>query len=155
MPETKKPKKDGDLLPVMGIAVAVALGALYLASSGRAVPVDESLWMRSHGEALERAQVEGKLVFMDVYADWCGPCRRMDANTFTNARVRERLDDFVPLKIDADVEVDVARRYNAQYLPSLYVLDGSGKVLAQASGFMGARDLLRFLDAVEIGDVRR
>jgi thiol-disulfide isomerase/thioredoxin len=35
-------------------------------------------------EALAKAKTEDRLIFVDAFASWCGPCKRMAAETFTN-----------------------------------------------------------------------
>ncbi|WP_298771576.1 thioredoxin family protein [uncultured Fibrobacter sp.] len=59
-------------------------------------------WM-NYDEALEKAKLEPKLVFVDLYADWCVPCRIMDANVYNNPTVASLLNSrFYAVKLDAD-----------------------------------------------------
>ena len=44
-------------------------------------------------EALAKAQAEEKLVFVDAYTVWCGPCKWMSKNTFTDAKVAEYFNE--------------------------------------------------------------
>ncbi len=54
-------------------------------------------------EALETAKKTNKLVFVDLYADWCIPCRIMDANTYTDPTVASLLNTrFISTKLDVD-----------------------------------------------------
>lgn len=65
---------------------------------------DKSLvqWM-DYGAALEKAKTDPKLIFVDLYADWCVPCRIMDANVYNNPTVASILNTkFYAVKLDAD-----------------------------------------------------
>lgn len=59
-------------------------------------------WM-TMDEALAAQKKEPRKIFMDVYADWCGPCKLLDKNTFTNKHVIEYLNkNFYAVKFDAE-----------------------------------------------------
>jgi thioredoxin-related protein len=54
-------------------------------------------------QALELSQKEPKKIFIDVYTDWCGWCKRMDAVTFNHPVIAEKLNkDFYPVKFNAE-----------------------------------------------------
>ena len=56
-------------------------------------------WL-DYTEALEKAKDSKKLVFVDLYADWCIPCRIMDANTYSDPTVASILNTrFVSAKL--------------------------------------------------------
>ena len=89
-------------------------------------------------EALVRARAEKKLVFVDVYADWCTWCTKMDEDVFIDSRVQGALLDFVPIKVDADKGGgrSVANRYRVEGLPAYLVLDGEGAVVGRFDGYL-------------------
>ncbi len=59
-------------------------------------------WM-SYDDALEKAKTEPRLIFVDLYADWCVPCRIMDKNVYSDLTVGAILNTrFYPVKLDAD-----------------------------------------------------
>src|ERR1700684_3573017 len=54
-------------------------------------------------EVKEKAQQEGKYIFMDCYASWCGPCKEMDRDIYTNERLGEYMNThFVSIKVQMD-----------------------------------------------------
>lgn len=54
-------------------------------------------------EALEMQKTSQKKIFMDVYTTWCGPCRMLDANTFSNPEIQKILSEyFIPVKFNAE-----------------------------------------------------
>ncbi len=92
---------------------------------------------------LEQAQREGKLVFVDFYATWCGPCKSMDRNVFSDKRVGDYFNEnFVSYKVDADgAGSHIAAIYDIKSLPTLLFLDSNGEVLARRDSAAGITDL--------------
>jgi len=75
---------------------------------------------------------QGKPVVIDFYADWCLPCKELDAKTFTDEKVISELDRFVRLKADLTAPDDEAtKKLTKQYgiigVPTIVFLDASGK----------------------------
>lgn len=87
-------------------AVAL-LGLTGLAASFRPVPVGEVKWL-TFEEAVEKSKTEKRKIFIDVYTDWCGWCKVMDKNTFSEAKVASLLNEnFYPVKFNAEQREDV------------------------------------------------
>lgn len=64
-------------------------------------------WM-SFEEAVKRSKTEKRKIFIDVYTDWCGWCKVMDKNTFSEAHVAQILNEkFYPVKFDAEQTEDL------------------------------------------------
>ena len=64
-------------------------------------------WM-TFEEALEKSKTEKRKIFIDVYTDWCGWCKVMDKNTFSEPNVAKILNEqFYPVKFDAEQKEDV------------------------------------------------
>jgi thiol:disulfide interchange protein len=100
MPVLKK------VLPLSLVLLAFSFAVSVPAKNAPAAQKDEpkSLvqWM-DYGAALEKAKMEPKLIFVDLYADWCVPCRIMDANVYNNPTVASILNTrFYAAKLDAD-----------------------------------------------------
>ena len=59
-------------------------------------------WMTLE-EALKKQEKEPRKIFIDVYTDWCGWCKKMDANTFTHPVIAKYLNDkFYAVKFNAE-----------------------------------------------------
>ncbi len=70
-------------------------------------PTVQVQWM-SIEEALERSKTEKRKIFIDVYTDWCGWCKRMDESTFVDPAVAEYLNaNYYPVKFNAEQQEDV------------------------------------------------
>src|SRR5690606_9477080 len=72
-------------------------------------------------DVLARARQEGKLVFVDVYTSWCGPCKKMAAEVFPQKQVGDVFNaSFINYKIDAEKGegIDIARTYAVKAYPT-------------------------------------
>ena len=88
-------------------------------------------------EALAKAKKENKLVFMDVYAVWCGPCQQMTSRVFPQKKAGDYFNaNFVNVKFDAEKGegVDIARVYGVKAYPTFLLLDGDGNEVGRIVG---------------------
>ena len=96
-------------------------------------------------EGLEKAKAENKLLFVDCYTTWCGPCKFMKINTFTNANLGDYMkDNYVSLAIDMETTEGeaIAKKYGIEAYPTLLFLDKYGRVVNHQVGGIGAEALL-------------
>lgn len=106
----------------------------------------------SFEKAKTTAAESGKMIFVDAYTTWCGPCKRMAATSFKEAEVGEIFNSkFINLKIDceSDEGKELARIYKVRGYPTLLLIDGTGKVVKQTMGFMTADQLIAFANSVD------
>jgi thioredoxin 1 len=81
---------------------------------------------------LNQAQAEKKLVFIDAYATWCGPCKLMDREVFTHSPTALFFNDnFISYKVNIEKENGPTLKllYDINGLPTLLFLDAKGNVL--------------------------
>ncbi len=92
------------------------------------------------------AKESGKLIFIDVYTTWCGPCRKMSATSFNDKGVGNVYNEkFINLKLDAENDRDglfVSKAYRVKAYPTLLFIDGNGKLIKNFIGFRDADGLL-------------
>ncbi|HYN42888.1 MAG TPA: thioredoxin family protein, partial [Thermoanaerobaculia bacterium] len=78
-------------------------------------------------EALARARSEKRLLLVHVYTDWCGWCKKLDREVFTDARVAEAARGLVAVRVNAEKGGEkVAQRFDVQGYPTVLFVDGSG-----------------------------
>lgn len=101
----------------------------------------------SFEEGLAAAKQEGKLVFIDFFTTWCGPCKMMSSKTFPQKEVGDFMNaKFIPMKMDAEKEgLELAKKFGVKAYPTYVVVDADGKEVAKFSGYM---DGTRFIDKV-------
>jgi len=90
-------------------------------------------------ETKAKAKAENKLIFVDAYTTWCGPCKAMAKNTFTNDTVANYYNsNFINAKIDMEKGegIDIAKQYEVGCYPNLLYIDGDGKLVHRAAGSM-------------------
>lgn len=97
--------------------------------------------------ALKKAEETGKLVFLDAYASWCGPCKFMSKKIFTQEDVGEFYNkNFINLKIDMEKGEGpgIARKLGVQAYPSLFFLDKDGNIVERNIGALDEPKLIKF-----------
>ncbi|MCW3124599.1 MAG: thiol:disulfide interchange protein precursor, partial [Bacteroidetes bacterium] len=96
-------------------------------------------------EALDKAKREGKLVFMDCYTSWCGPCKRLAATVFTDSSVGEYFNNnYINVKFDMEKGegTSLATRYQITAYPTLLWIDPNGSVKHKVVGGLDVAGLI-------------
>lgn len=97
-------------------------------------------------DALKKAKAENKLVFVDAYTTWCGPCKLMTSRTFPDSTVGEYFNGgFINLKIDMEKGEGpaLALRYGVEFFPTLLFLNTEGKIAHKAVGYHNPVEFLK------------
>ncbi len=83
----------------------VLLIIIFLSFSGI---VNAQVEWLSFEDAVEKSKTDPKPIFIDVYTDWCGWCKKMDVATFSEAKIAEMLqNDFHPVKFNAEQQESI------------------------------------------------
>jgi len=95
-------------------------------------------------DVIDLARSQDKLVFLDVYTDWCMPCKMMDEDVFTDKRLGAFFNEnFISYKVDAEKDSGplLAELYEVLGYPTLLFLDQAGKVLVSKAGVAYQREM--------------
>ena len=99
----------------------------------------------------ELAVKQGKLVFIDLYASWCPPCRMMERQVFSRKDVGEFMDQrFVAAKFDTDKPTgkELMKRYGKGSIPLYLVFDTRGELLGRIQGAADAETFMENLQPI-------
>ena len=106
-----------------------------------------SFQQASLDQALSDASQTDKPIFIDVYTDWCGPCKRMDQSTFIDSAIGTYFNDsFISLKADAEDKnygTLIADRYDVSGYPTLLFLSSNGELIMKLVGMQTKYELLK------------
>ena len=94
---------------------------------------------------LAKAKTEKKLIFLDAYAAWCGPCKLMERNVFTDANVADYYNkNFINAHFDMEKGEgrELAAKYGIRSYPTLLFLNGEGEVVGKELGYLNTADFL-------------
>lgn len=125
----------------VGMVAGIACTTSTSASDSTGIQFADFTFQKAKTEAKET----GKIIFMDAHAVWCGPCKKMARDVFTNDQVAKYFNDnFINLKIDMEKGegVSLSRTYSVEFYPTLFFIDGDGKVVKKAIGYHNADQLL-------------
>ena len=126
------------------------------ATTANAKPAEQGLqFKRIHSIAdleNEIKQANGKRVMLDFYADWCVSCKEMEAYTFTDAKVKQALKDFVLLQADVTENNDDDKALLAKFNlvgPPATLFFGKNQQEQTENRVIGYQDAATFLNSIE------
>ena len=104
-------------------------------------------------EALAEAQRQNKPLFVDFYATWCVPCKKMEKTIFTQPEVGKFFNEkFVNLQMDAEApeNVEIAKKYKVEAFPTLGIIAPDGKAIQINVGFMRPKSCSRWVRLLSV-----
>ncbi len=99
-----------------------------------------------HGKM--KAGAEGKLFFVEFYADWCTPCKWMDKTTFKNDLVISQLNNnYVPLKLDIESSdgQNLKNQYEVNILPTILIFNSQGRMIERIEKTLSSESMVSML----------
>jgi thioredoxin-related protein len=144
--------------------------ALFLTFGAITLQAQEIKWL-TLDEALAKQKKQPKPIFMDVYTDWCGPCKMLDKDTFQNPEVINLINkNYYAVKFNAEGDNtvnykgvaygnpgyepnrrgrnsahDFTKFLKVQGYPCMYILDKVGEVQESILGYKTHDELLKIL----------
>ncbi len=153
---------------------------LFLLVVTTVIQAQEIKWM-TMGEALAAQEKEPRKIIMDAYTVWCGPCKLLDKNTFTNPDLVNFVNEnYYPVKFNAEGAEEInykgevysnpnhdparATRRNSQHhfasalglqgYPSIVFFDEKGGFIQPIVGYFTAQQLEIYLKMIENDDYK-
>jgi len=98
-------------------------------------------------KALAEAKKQNKLIFLDAYASWCGPCKLLKKNTFPDKEAGEYFNsNFINVAIDMEKGDGPAlsEKFSVTAYPTLIITDANGKIITFTQGYIKPKQLIDF-----------
>jgi len=158
-------KKSFRIYVPLVIAALAVVGLTYNAQvqsteSGNTYVSGDGLNWLAFNDGMEKAKKENKPIIVDVFADWCQPCKMMDKEIYANEKIIDYLNDnFVAIKVDGESESMInfdAKEYserewsmnmNVMAYPTTMFFEPGGKHITRLEGAL--LDVPLFLDVLE------
>ena len=128
------------------LAIVAAL-ALAVSSTASASP-----WIKSFVQAQQKAKSKNQLIFVDLFADWCGWCHKFEQDVIPSQAFQAATDNMVLLRLNTEDQgegTNLARRYNVSSLPTFLVLDKDAVVVGIIRGYQVPNEFANSLKDVE------
>lgn len=144
--------------PACGGGKALLVGLLALAGvyvvtqlMSNSAPAGPSAvnWVEDYDAAMATAAETDQPVLLAFKASWCGPCKWMDAEVFTQEAAAKALSGWVPVHVDVDEQGAVAGKYGVSGVPTFVALSPEGKELNRTAGALDLQQFAAFLAMAE------
>jgi len=125
------------------------LAALALAVSSTA---SASPWIKTFAQAQQKAKSKNQLIFVDLWAEWCGWCHKFEQDVVPSQAFQNATDSMVLLRLNTEDQGDgtnLARRYNVTTLPTFLILDREGVIAGIIRGYQPPSDFASSIKDVE------
>ncbi|MCH8853060.1 MAG: thioredoxin family protein [Planctomycetes bacterium] len=139
-------------MPTTRLGLVIALGLLFVlptrASADGDIFADLTL-----EAALAKAGETDKMVVIDFFATWCGPCKQMDKDTWPDEDVVAWVEKHaILIKVDVDKEEAVAKEFNITAMPTIVFLKADKSEISRFVDAYSATQFVSFGNKVLSGD---
>ncbi|MCB9263011.1 MAG: thioredoxin family protein [Flavobacteriales bacterium] len=123
----------------------IALAFVMLKSDTKEVGINFS--HLGFAQAKAEAQKQNKLIFIDAYTTWCGPCKQMAATVFKEKSVGDVYNkNFINLKMDMETSegLFVGKKYNVTAYPTFLYLKPDGTLVGKQMGATSSANFIQY-----------
>jgi len=105
-------------------------------------------WHEYLTEALKLAREKNKPVMIDAYTSWCGWCKKMDKETFSDPAVVDLSLSFICLRVNPEEDEMFSNKYTVKDFPTVIFLKPDGTELDRHVGFKTTEDFIKILKTI-------
>ena len=109
-------------------------------------------WGHDYDAALVTAKKDKKLVMVDLYTDWCGWCKKLDKDTYSDKDVEAKLTkDFIAVKVNPEKSqrnAKLSKDFGTTGYPHIVFVDADGKKVSEIGGYLPAAQFLEQLNKI-------
>ncbi len=137
--------KGFKLFKVIFSLVVLSISIYALVPSKKLEPEWKKFTIASYEESLKNNQA----MIIDFYADWCIPCKELDALTFSDSRVVKELENYTTYKVDMtkinDENEELRKKFNVVGMPTVLIINSKGEEIHRLTGFVDAEEFLKLI----------
>lgn len=138
-------KKQKHFLTVLVLLIGLMLSSTSFSQTGSDKGIH--FFEGSMKEAMVKAKEEKKYIFLDAYASWCGPCKTMEKEVYTDRKVSKYFNNkFISVKIDMEKGEgpNLAKLLpSINGYPSLLFFNPDGSLAKTVLGSRNTKDFLK------------
>ncbi len=130
--------------------LSILLAFLTFAGIGASAQAEVHFKDVSFKDAQKLAAKGKKIIMVDLYTDWCGWCKRLDKDTYSNEDVGKYADDnFISLKVNAEKGegIDLAKSGKVNGYPTIIFYNEKGEEIHRLVGYQKPNDFIQTLHA--------
>ncbi len=109
-------------------------------------------WQKFSIEAYEESLKNNESMLIDFYADWCIPCKELDALTFSDPKVIKGLENYTSYKVDmtqmTEANEELRKKFNVIGMPTVLIINSKGEEVHRITGFVNAEEFLKMISDV-------
>ncbi len=102
-------------------------------------------WVNDMTVAKALAMGQNKMILIDFWATWCGPCRKMEDDFWNTDKVNAIKDKVIFLKIDIDNNRNLASKFGVRGIPYVVLADIAGNKVWDVVGYQDGKSILKVL----------
>jgi thioredoxin-related protein len=142
---------------LLSIVLMALLATAPLSATDNTTKPEKTTWY-GFDDGMKEAKRTNKKVFVDVYTDWCGWCKKMDKEVFAHAKVAPYLSEqYVLIRLNAEgagrvtykdkksSETELARAFGVTGYPTALFLEPTGDLITTLPGYVKAEDFMAVL----------
>jgi thiol:disulfide interchange protein len=106
---------------------------------------DDIQWRPTFEAAQKEARTSGKPLMVNFYTDWCGYCKKLDSEVYTDFSVIAESANFVSVKVNAETSAALAKKYDVEGFPTIIWFDANGTEKKRLPGYTDAPEFLEYM----------
>ncbi|HEX2984001.1 MAG TPA: thioredoxin domain-containing protein [Ignavibacteriales bacterium] len=129
--------------------IMIALAGYMLVPSEK----ESIAWEKFEYASYEESLGSNKKMIIDFYADWCIPCKELDALTFSDPNIIEMTKNFDSYKVDMTKSISdetdaLRKRFDIKGMPTVLIIGSNGKEAARITGFVDAKEFAAIINKI-------
>ncbi len=128
------------------IIFALAIVIILISVGKGSMSKKDVVWTTDFDQAMMDAKDANKLVMIEFGATWCKPCKVYESDVFGTPQFRDKAKDMILVNVDVDQHPELAKLFQVQGLPNVYIVNGQQQLVGHVMGYRGAKVLFDEID---------